>query len=78
MLSLIEFRITAEPTPTQPEAGTPPASGEDKAAGEEKPGEEKPADQGTGAVGPENDYQLQRALDLLRGYALFSQRTQTE
>jgi len=28
-----------------------------------------------GALTPENDYQLQRALDLLRGYALFSERT---
>ena len=79
-----EPESSTEPTtPTEPEAGTPPSTEEDKAAGEQKPeetkpGEEKPAEQATGAVGPENDYQLQRALDLLRGYALFSQRSQTE
>jgi carboxyl-terminal processing protease len=73
-----EPESSTEPAePAQPEAGTPPASEEDKAA-DAKPGEEKPAEEATGAVGPENDYQLQRALDLLRGYALFSQRTQTE
>jgi carboxyl-terminal processing protease len=76
-----EPESSTEPTePTEPEAGTPPASEEDKdKAAEAQPGEEeKPAEAATGAVGPENDYQLQRALDLLRGYALFSQRMQTE
>ena len=42
-------------------------------------GEEKEEPTPTGGIQPENDYQLQRALDLLRGYALFSARTaQTE
>lgn len=44
----------------------------------EAPAEEIPAQpsptQSTGGLSPENDYQLQRALDLLRGYALFNNR----
>ncbi len=46
---------------------------EEGAEGAETPAEEAPTP--TGGLTPENDYQLQRALDLLRGYALFSART---
>jgi carboxyl-terminal processing protease len=62
--------------PTEPEEGTDPDAAEgtppDAAKEDEKPATAE------GQIGPENDYQLQRALDLLRGYALFSQRMQTE
>ncbi len=57
---------------TQPE-GTDPAK--DPAADPAKdPAKPETAAQ-PGALTPENDYQLQRALDLLRGYALFNERT---
>jgi carboxyl-terminal processing protease len=55
-----------EPEGTQPEDGAP-------AAGE--PAAQPAATAQPGVLTPENDYQLQRALDLLRGYALFTERT---
>ncbi len=68
---------------TQPgdQSGTNPEGTEPKTGDETKtePGKEgEPAKDTTaqgGPLTPENDYQLQRALDLLRGYALFNERT---
>ena len=57
-----------QPEGTQPE-GTQP-EGTQPEGGEPAPAAAQP-----GVLTPENDYQLQRALDLLRGYALFSERT---
>jgi carboxyl-terminal processing protease len=66
--------------PSEPDASTEPSEPDAPDAAEGTPPDaaaEEPA-VAEGQMGPENDYQLQRALDLLRGYALFSQRLQTE